>query len=83
MGTGGSRTYKESKIRVILLSSRSWSRMKAEAFDQKFDQGQEDVVDDLDLSQLSSPGCEQRRIDKNTKELQLHSYEQTHLRNFQ
>lgn len=37
--------------------------MKAEAFDQKFDEGQEDIVDDLDLSQLRRPGYEQRRID--------------------
>ena len=37
--------------------------MKAEAFDQKFDEGQEDILDDLDLSQLRRPGYEQRRID--------------------
>jgi hypothetical protein len=37
--------------------------MKAEAFDQKFDEGQEDIIDDLDLSQLKRPGYEQRRID--------------------
>lgn len=37
--------------------------MKAEAFDQKFDEGKEDIVDDLDLSQLRRPGYEQRRID--------------------
>jgi hypothetical protein len=37
--------------------------MKAEAFDQKFDEGQEDIIDDLDLSQLRRPGYEQRRID--------------------
>lgn len=37
--------------------------MKAEVFDQKFDQGQEDIIDDLDLSQLKRPGYEQRRID--------------------
>ncbi|WP_035986430.1 type II toxin-antitoxin system BrnA family antitoxin [Leptolyngbya sp. KIOST-1] len=37
--------------------------MKAEAFDQKFDEGQEDIVDDLDLSQLRRPGYEQKRID--------------------
>ena len=37
--------------------------MKAEAFDQKFDEGQEDIIDDLDLSQLIHPGYEQRRID--------------------
>lgn len=37
--------------------------MKAEAFDKKFDEGQEDIVDDLDLPQLRRPGYEQRRID--------------------
>jgi len=37
--------------------------MKAEVFDQKFDEGQEDIIDDLDLSQLRRPGYEQRRID--------------------
>ncbi len=37
--------------------------MKAEAFDQKFDEGQEDIIDNLDLSQLRRPGYEQRRID--------------------
>ena len=37
--------------------------MKAEAFDQKFDEGQEDIIDDLNLSQLRRPGYEQRRID--------------------
>lgn len=57
--------------------------MKAEAFDQKFDEGQKDIVDDLDLSRLKRPGCEQRRIGENTKELYLQSYEQTHLRNLQ
>ena len=37
--------------------------MKAEAFDQKFDEGQEDIIDDLDLSQMRRSGYEQRRID--------------------
>lgn len=37
--------------------------MKAAAFDQTFDEGQEDIIDDLDLSQLKRPGYEQRRID--------------------
>ncbi|WP_277874288.1 hypothetical protein [Nodosilinea sp. FACHB-131] len=37
--------------------------MKAEEFDQKFDEGQEDIIDDLDLSQIKRPGYEQRRID--------------------
>lgn len=37
--------------------------MNAAAFDQKFDEGKEDIIDDLDLSQLKRPGYEQRRID--------------------
>ncbi|NJL49904.1 MAG: CopG family transcriptional regulator [Leptolyngbyaceae cyanobacterium SM2_5_2] len=37
--------------------------MKAEAFDRKFDEGQEDIMDDLDLSRLRRPGYEQQRID--------------------
>ncbi len=37
--------------------------MKAEAFDQKFDEGQEDIIDDLDLSQLRRPSYEKRRVD--------------------
>lgn len=36
--------------------------MKAEVFDPKFDEGKEDIIDDLDLSQLKRPGYEQRRI---------------------
>ena len=37
--------------------------MKAEAFDRKFDDNQEDILDDLDLTQIRRPGYEQRRID--------------------
>ncbi|MBW4653662.1 MAG: CopG family transcriptional regulator [Kaiparowitsia implicata GSE-PSE-MK54-09C] len=37
--------------------------MKAEDFDRKFDEGQEDIIDDLDLAQIKRPGYEQRRID--------------------
>ena len=36
--------------------------MKAEAFDRKFDENQEDILDDLDLTQIRRPGYEQRRI---------------------
>ncbi|NEO30929.1 MAG: CopG family transcriptional regulator [Symploca sp. SIO3C6] len=36
--------------------------MKAHDFDQKFDQGKEDIIDDLDLSQMKRPGYEQRKI---------------------
>mgnify|MGYP006305303125 CR=1 FL=1 len=37
--------------------------MKAKAFDRKFDENQEDILDDLDLTQIRRPGYEQRRID--------------------
>jgi hypothetical protein len=37
--------------------------MKAEAFDRKFDENQEDILDDLDLTQIRRPGYEQRSID--------------------
>jgi hypothetical protein len=36
--------------------------MKANDFDKKFDDGIEDVVDDLDLSSATRPGREQRRV---------------------
>ena len=36
--------------------------MKAKDFDKKFDQNQEDIVDDLDLATLRKPNQEQRRI---------------------
>ena len=36
--------------------------MKAADFDKKFDEGKEDIIDDLDLSQIKRPGHEQRRV---------------------
>lgn len=36
--------------------------MKAEDFDRKFDDGEEDIIDDLDLSQMRRPGREQQHI---------------------
>ena len=36
--------------------------MKAKDFDKKFDQNQEDIIDDLDLTTLRKPNQEQRRI---------------------
>jgi hypothetical protein len=36
--------------------------MKAKDFDKKFDQNQEDVIDDLDLTTLRRPNQEQKRI---------------------
>ncbi len=36
--------------------------MKAKDFDKKFDQGREDIVDDLDLSSLKRPNQTPRRV---------------------
>lgn len=36
--------------------------MKAEEFDQKFDDGEEDIIADLDLSKMRRPAYEQRPI---------------------
>ncbi|MGK7898488.1 MAG: CopG family transcriptional regulator [Xenococcus sp. (in: cyanobacteria)] len=36
--------------------------MKAKEFDQKFDQGQEDIIEDLDLSQMRRPRHESKQI---------------------
>jgi hypothetical protein len=36
--------------------------MKADDFDRKFDEGVEDVVDDLDMSSARRPLREQRRV---------------------
>ncbi len=36
--------------------------MKAKEFDKKFDQNQEDIIDDLDLTTLRKPNQEQRRV---------------------
>lgn len=36
--------------------------MKAADFDKKFDEGEADIVDDLDLSQIKRPGHEQKRV---------------------
>ena len=36
--------------------------MKATEFDKKFDEGAEDVIDDLDMSTASRPLKEQRRV---------------------
>lgn len=36
--------------------------MKAKDFDQKFDEGQEDIIDDLDLSSARRVNQEQKRI---------------------
>jgi len=36
--------------------------MKAKDFDKKFEQNQEDIINDLDLATLHKPNQEQRRI---------------------
>ncbi len=36
--------------------------MKAKDFDKKFDEGQEDILEDLDLSTARRPNLEQKRI---------------------
>lgn len=36
--------------------------MKAKAFDKKFDDGEVDIVDDLDLSTVKHPNQSQRRV---------------------
>ena len=36
--------------------------MKAKDFDKKFDEGQKDIIDDLDLNTLRKPNQEQKRI---------------------
>jgi len=36
--------------------------MKANEFDQKFDAGVEDIIDDLDMSTATRPNKEQKRV---------------------
>ena len=36
--------------------------MKAKDFDKKFDDGVEDIIDDLDLSTMRRPNQEQKRV---------------------
>ena len=36
--------------------------MKAADFDKKFDDGEEEIIEDLDLSQMKRPGQEQKRV---------------------
>ena len=36
--------------------------MKAKAFDKKFDDGEIDIIDDLDLSTIKRPNQSQRRV---------------------
>ncbi len=36
--------------------------MKAESFDRKFDDNEQDMIEDLDLSTLERPNLEQKRV---------------------
>ncbi len=36
--------------------------MKAKDFERKFDEGQEDIIEELDLSQMRRPGHEPKRV---------------------
>ena len=36
--------------------------MKANDFERKFDEGKEDIINDLDLSQARRPGYKQKRV---------------------
>ena len=36
--------------------------MKAADFDKKFDEGEEDIIDDLDFSKMKRPGHQQKRV---------------------
>ncbi len=36
--------------------------MKASEFDKKFDEGEESILENLDLAQVRKPGLEQKRV---------------------
>jgi Uncharacterized protein conserved in bacteria len=58
-------TYRQETIRLISVRrSRAGRcrRMKASEFDRKFDEGVEDVIDDLDMATATRPLKEQRRV---------------------
>jgi uncharacterized DUF497 family protein len=56
-------TYREQRVRIISAGHARRRRrfMRAEEFDQRFDDG-EDVTGDLDLAAARRPGLEQRRV---------------------
>jgi len=47
--------------------------MKAKDFDKKFDQGKEDVIDDLDLSSIKRPNQTPRRVNVDFPEWMISS----------
>ncbi|MHB0873961.1 MAG: type II toxin-antitoxin system BrnA family antitoxin [Acidithiobacillus ferrooxidans] len=59
-------TYRDARIRLISVrrspARRRLSSMKAKEFDKKFEEGQEDIDDDLDLSSARRVNQEQKRI---------------------
>jgi hypothetical protein len=55
------------------LAQLRWSYMKAKDFDKKFDQGKEDVIDDLDLSSIKRPNQTPRRVNVDFPEWMISS----------
>jgi hypothetical protein len=47
--------------------------MKAKDFDKKFDQGKEDIIEDLDLSSLKRPNQTPRRVNVDFPEWMISS----------
>ncbi len=47
---------------IFHLEKLRWCYMKANDFDKKFDEGSEDITDELDLSSLKRPNQEQKRV---------------------
>ena len=47
--------------------------MKAKDFDKKFDQGKEDIIDDLDISSLKRPNQTPRRVNVDFPEWMISS----------
>ncbi|MCI0664855.1 MAG: BrnA antitoxin family protein [Acidobacteria bacterium] len=43
-------------------AKRRWSFKEAKAFDQKFDEGEVDIIDDLDLSTAKRPNQTQKGV---------------------
>ena len=57
-------TYREQRVRIVSARRsrrKRWRSMRAEEFDQKFDDG-EDITADLDLGAIHRPALEQRRV---------------------
>ena len=50
--------------------------MKAEDFDKKFDEGVDDIIDDLDLATKRRPHYEQRRINVDVPSWMIDSLDQ-------